>query len=179
MVDKVGPRHLMRSFMYGHPRRRGGGRLAIAVVLVSLLLLAIALMLRSTIVLRAGTAASAPLIVTGTIYDSSGNLVEGADVNVTVIRSILPWPSQTYVSIEGGFYVVTFDMTDWQIGDTVKVVASFGGENGENQTTADSSPLEINVTLVAAIPELHDTASVMLTVGAMAALVILVARRRR
>jgi len=179
MVDRAGPTELMRSFMYGHPHRRGDRRLAIAVVLISLLLLTLAVTLRSTVVLRAGTAASDNLIVNGTIYDSSGNPVEGADVNVTVIRSILPWPSQTYVSIEGGFYVVTFIMTDWQIGDTVKVVASFGGESGENQTTADSAYLEINVTLVATIPELHGSASVMLTVGSMTALILLVARRRR
>jgi len=179
MVDRVGPRQLMRSFMYGHPHRRGNRRLVIAVVLVSLLLLTLAVMLRSTIVLRAGTAAGVdPLIVFGTVYDSSGNLVEGADVTATVTGTIDPAPSQSTASI-GGFYSVTFNGTDWKIGDTVKVVASFGGESGENQTTADSTSIEIDVHLVSTIPEFHGSASVMLTVGAMAALILLIARRRR
>jgi len=177
MVDRVGPRQLMRSFMYGHPHHRGNRRLAIAVVLVSLLLITLAVTLRSTMVIRAGTAASGPLIVFGTVYDSSGNPVEGADVTVTVIGSAAP--PQSVQSIVGGFYTVTFDMTDWNIGDTVRVVASFGGESGENQTTAVSVDLEIDVSLVSAIPELHGSASVMLTIGAMAALVVIFSRRRR
>ena len=180
MVDRAVSRQLMKSFMYGHPYRRGNRKLAIAVVLISLLLITLAVTLRSTIVLRAGTAAgNDPLIVFGTVNDSSGVPVEGADVIVTVIGTIVPSPSQSTVSIGGGFYTVTFEGKDWNTGDNVKVGASFGGESGENQTTADSANLEIDVYLVSTIPELHDSVSVMLTVGAMAVLVLLVARRRR
>lgn len=166
--------------MYGHPHRRGDRRLAIAVILVSLLLLTLVATLRSTIVLRSGTADGiTPLIVFGYVNDSSGNPVEGADVTVTVTGTIDPAPSQFTMSIVDGFYSVSFNGTDWNTGDTVKVIASFGGESGENQILADSGNLEINVTLVATIPELHGSASLMLTVGAMAALVLLVVRRRR
>jgi len=179
MAGKAGPRQLMRSFMYRHTHRRGSRKPAMVVVLVALLVLALAMMLRSTVVFRAGTAAADNLIVFGTVYDSNGIAVEGADVNVTVIGSIVPSPYQLTASIVGGFYTVTFVSTDWQIGDTVKVVASFGGESGENQTTAASENLEIDAHLVAAIPELDGPASVMLTVGGTAALVLLVARRRR
>ena len=179
MADRARPRQLMKSFMYVHPHRRGNRGPVMAVVLISLLLLMLALTLRSTIVIRAGTAASDNLIVFGTVYDSSGNPVELADVTVTVVGSAAA--PQSVQSIEEGFYTVTFDMKDWQIGDTVKVVASFGGESGENQTTAGSAYPEIDVHLVPSIPipEFHDSASVMLTIGAMASLVLLVARRRR
>lgn len=144
-------------------------------LLIPVLLLALPVVIRPVAVVPAGTTAeSEPLIIFGTVYDAGGIPVEGADVTVTVMGSYAA-PQDT-VSITGGFYTVSFFPTDWTTGNTVKVVSSFGGESGENQTTADSANLQIDVHLVAAIPEFP---SILPVVGATAVMVAIISGCRR
>lgn len=167
---------MMNSFMYKHPYRKGSGKLTLLALLTSFLFLAIPLAFRPLAAVPVATAnGPGALILFGTVYDSGGNTVEGADVTVTVIGGTAA-PQDT-VSIAGGFYTVTFDLSEWTPGNFVKVVASFGGESGENQTqTTTDLSYQIDVHLAAAIPEFP---SILPIVGAAAVMVTIISGWRR
>jgi hypothetical protein len=120
-------------------------------------------------------------VVRGQIYDQSGNPIGGANVTIEAVRGGTTRDTQWYDSSEvDGFYTVTFSiMDDLQVGDTIKVTASYSGFQSSNSTTADSGPLlTIDVTIVGiTVPE-FGSLSVAAICGAFVAVFILIGRRR-
>lgn len=169
-------RRLTKTFMYKHPCRRRNGKAVLAILLVGSLLAFLPLLLRTEAVVPAKTAETSPLIVFGYVYDSTGTLVDGSVVTVTNLDNGKSLDSDPTI---GGFYTVTFDVLDWAMGNRIKITATFGDETGENQSVASSNAIQIDLHLNAAIPEIPGTASLLLTVCAIGALIEAFWRWRR
>ena len=100
-------------------------------------------------------------IVQGTVYDTGGLPVIGADVNVSMYdnETLRSWLTDTTDS--NGMYLITFGGMGgepWGVNDTILVVAESGEYFGTNSTIAhdvdDPGPQQfINVTLSTVIPE--------------------------
>ena len=106
---------------------------------------------------QTGEGATVPKDVRGYIYDSLYNPVEGANVTVTM-EDTDGTPSTTYYfdeSLSSGYYKVTFDLDEWEVGYAIDVTAKFGGDERTNSTMADVEPFQmVNVTLLlTTIPE--------------------------
>jgi hypothetical protein len=90
-------------------------------------------------IVHVANAASQPKIVWGYVYDEGDQPLAGATVTVTmkygagITRSELTAdPTEP-----DGYYIVTFDATQWEEGDTVEVSAmKSGGEVATNSTQA-------------------------------------------
>jgi hypothetical protein len=171
---------MVRSFMYKHPRRDRGLAKVMAILAPIALLLMVALV-PIHVGSRAAVAAVGPLAVDGTIYSSSGAIVAGASVVVTIldgtnVRVVMPTTSDI-----NGFYAVSVDPSFWSTGNTILVGATKGSDFGENSTVADEGTpfATIDVHLgISTIPELGGPATVALTVTAIGMLVVFFARRR-
>ena len=112
---------------------------AVATVIVAIALL-IALSLNPA---SDRSVAAGPKNVRGTVYDSIGNPVAGANVTVKIIRGGSTITTLWYDSTESnGFYTVTFGFGDWYDLDTIEVTAKYDLDEATNSTVADSGPLQ-------------------------------------
>jgi len=150
---------MMSTFYYKRPRRRRTpllnlGRAAIVAAAILFIGAATAVFLLSSSIT---SAAEGPKGVDGIVRDSFGDVVVGADVTVNIRNkpSGQVTASLQYVTITGGFYTVSFAKEQWQIGDTIEVLASYGDESGTNSVVADEEPYqEVNVNMLPiVIPE--------------------------
>src|SRR5512136_1961677 len=74
---------------------------------------------------HASAAPNGPLIVQGIVYDDQGNPLDGAHVVVTDLRT---HASGDYGTFGGGFYYVSISGGgQWDVGDTIEVVATAPG----------------------------------------------------
>lgn len=126
--------------------RLKGARFSLMIVFT---LTVVAMMIAPAIV----SGASGPKQVRGYVWDSAGRDVEGADVTVNIrdpdIRATL---SDTTDAT--GYYSVTFGPSDWDIGDTIEVIATYLSNQETNSTSANSNPFQwVNVTYTFEIPE--------------------------
>jgi hypothetical protein len=145
----------------------GAGRLRMIALLAVLGFVACA-----TTIPQTSEGETTPTAVTGYIYDSGYNPVEGANVTVT-IEGPGGTPSTTYYydeSLSSGYYKVDFSSDDWEVGYTIDVTAKFGGDERTNSTVAVSGAFQmVNVTLLlTTIPEFGGL------FGSSAALVVVV-----
>ena len=124
------------------------------------------------------------LTIQGTVYDSGGSPLDGADVVVTDTTTHV---SLDYVSFAGGFYTLTFSAGDWGIGDTIRVVANVLGEEEKVNSSevpadieSDSYAMTIDVHFGTAIPQLGSSVGMMIAAGLVGLVaVVAVGVRRR
>lgn len=84
-----------------------------------------------------------PLDVRGTVYDSLGSPVAGANVTVKIIHLSITIATLWYDSTESnGLYSVWFGMSDWNVGDTIEVTAKYGLDQATNSTVANADPVQ-------------------------------------
>ena len=155
-------------------------RLAIAAASMLVVALLLATMVASPASDMGAELESAPstdtTIVMGTVYDSLGDPVVGADVNVSMYDGATLRSYENDVSDSLGGFVATFGagpgMSPWGVGDTILVVAEYNEESGTNSTTAhdidDPGILQqINVTIGTVIPEFGDLGTIVPVVGVL------------
>jgi hypothetical protein len=169
----------MMSFMYRHNRRRHKNAILLvgAVILASLLGLQL---LRSVHPESKTTIlASDPKSVWGYVYDEFGDPVNGAHVNVSI------WTGSTFRSaieidtIDPGFYEAVFASAQWDVGNIIKVTATWGSLLWLNTTVAVIGPDQnIDLSLVNLIPEFGGQLSVTPVVVASVMVLLLVFRRK-
>ncbi|UCE91289.1 MAG: hypothetical protein JSV90_07720 [Methanobacteriota archaeon] len=129
-----------------------------------------------------------PTIVTGTVYDSGGTPVIGADVNVSMYDGATLRSYQTDVTDSLGMYEASFGFgiggDEWGVNDTILVVAEYGEEIGTNSTVAhaidDPGMLQyVNVTIGTVIPEFGDLGAILPIVGSLGIFMALFFARRK
>lgn len=166
----------MRSFRYRHPcrDRRRGGHLALLALSV------LVFFIPSLVGVQVATAAGiGPKIVDGHVYDSSLAPVAGASVEVKIMSGPTVRETQTDTTDSLGFYTVSFDPNNWDVGDTITTTATKGADSGSASTTANDSVFQtLDATLGAAIPEFSQ-GGVVLVVGSVIVLMLVGAGRRR
>jgi len=181
LTDRRPMVRMVRSFMHKHPRRDRGLTNVMAILAPIALLLMVAIV-PVHVGSRASVAApSGPLIIDGTVNSSAGSPVVGADVVVTILDGATVKATQSFTSVVYGFYTVTFAYGDWDYGNTILVVATYGSDVGQNSTIAsfDFQTIDVKLGTVIGIPELGGPAMTALTVSAIGMMVVFYARRRR
>lgn len=122
-------------------------------------------------------AAAFPKIVSGHVYDSQPVNVSGASVTVTILNGVTERASQTTTTDGDGFYQVTFDGTNWDISNTIKVDAALDTLTGTYSVVADGTPAQtVDVYFSSPIPEFGNLAVVC---GAVLAVFLVFSRRSR
>ena len=134
----------MATFLYRRPRtaRGSGSKRAKVMAFGSLVLIgayiaifAIAPLLAVSGQTSAG-AGDGPKNVWGYVYDQLGTPLDGITVTVTIKDpGSNPRATLTNISFAGGFYTVTFPESDWYVGDTIYVNATYGSEPATNSTS--------------------------------------------
>jgi len=129
-------------------------------------------------------AATGPKQVRGYARDVDGRLIQGIPVTINIrwagddsIRATL-----TASSDENGYYSVTFEYTQWDIGDRIQVIATHGANQVSNSTVAVEFPFQYcNVTFPYAIPEFGSIVGFVIAGGLIAAvaMVFLVSRKKK
>ncbi len=143
-------------------------------VLISLSALLLVVMMFSANLASAGPG---PKSVRGYIWDNMGNRVEGAHVLVEIIN---PGNGQvkisdTFDSDSNGFYSVMFGPFDWEVGDTIKVTATYNSVPRSNTTSADANAIQfVDVTFPFEIPQMGGGWLGLLVSGGAVAAVALV-----
>lgn len=128
-------------------------------------------------------AASGPKVVRGYIRDNEGTVLQNADVTINILypdTSLRSTLSDT--SDSSGFYSVTFGNSDWDIGNTIQVIATYSSNQERNSTLANANPVQyVNVTYPYVIDEFGSALGLIMAGGAIAAVaaVFLVFFRRR
>lgn len=151
----------MNSFMYVHPvRDRKKENIAVMIALsATLFMVPVVAALFVTPATIVSAQNSGLKIMSGTITDSMGSPVVGANVNVSMYDATTSvWVSSLlYTTLSSGFYTVTFGGMGgaaWEIGDRVVATATLGPDTGSNEAIADAEPVQtIDVTMGAVIPE--------------------------
>ena len=115
---------------------------------------AIAMLLMATVAVtmssNPGEASIWPMPIDGYVLDRVGDPVVGANVTVKVYTGTTLKATRYYDSTEvDGFYAVTFDGPQWDIGDLVEATATFGTHVATSSIPADGSiPMpKLNVTM--------------------------------
>jgi len=193
MVDPELISRVTATFVYRRPRRKKSRSLFLLLVMALIVVLSVLFFQMASVVsspsapvppsVPTRTAAGDPLIVYGYVYDSLGQPVDGATVDV-----FMKYPDKTTVrksyntiSAGGGYYSVTFlDYTEWYPGDFVDVLATYGTETASNLSVpADEFGLqEIDVSFTSfIIPEIG--VPLAIPVSLVIAVVMMGLRRQR
>ncbi len=126
-------------------------------------------------------AGSAPKPIYGYVYDSSLAPVSGATVLVQVYVGAGPTvrSSLSTASDSGGFYTVTFDPMNWEIGDKIKVTATKGLDSGSAATTATGDPTQqVDVTISTVVPEFESPALAAVGMLAVVCVAVILTKKR-
>jgi len=121
------------------------------------------------------------------IWDDAANNVTGALVVVSIIApdtSVRATDSE--LSDENGWYSLQFGPSDWYIGDTIRVVCTYSGNQEMEEVAAGSSassPYQyVNITFPFEIPQFGSILGTMVTIGAVGmigAVFVVYSRRRK
>ena len=146
-------------------------------------MLSAALVISILLVSGSGTAATNPKSVRGYVWDSVGNLVNGADVTVNIMQGAVIRSTLTDVTDSAGFYSVLFPADQWDVGDTIEVFASFSGDTTlPNSTAATSANVQwVNVTADFLIPDFGSATGLLISgtlLGAIAVGTLVYFRKR-
>jgi len=115
-------------------------------------------------------AALGPKIVQGYVNDTVGNPLEGALVTVEIDAQGTGTVRDTQTDTTGsdGYYMVSFAPSNWDIGDTIHVTATYDTNQQSNQTVAnDSTSQQVNVKFGFAIPEFSNLFGLVATLAAV------------
>lgn len=123
-------------------------------------------------------AGPANLTVIGYVYDNAGTPLEGADILVEVRAGSFPTRSAT--TDEDGFYLVDFDLADWQIGDTVRTTATYNTVEEFEEGVADGSTVvNLDIHFAFEIPEFGSLLGVLAATMLMGTIAVFSVRRRK
>ena len=123
-------------------------------------------------------AGPANLTVYGYVYDNGAQPLEGAGVVVEVLAGT--FPSESATTDVDGFYMVEFDLADWQIGDTVRTTVTYSSNQEYEEAPAEAdTTMQIDVTFSYAIPEFGSFAGVVVATVLMGSVAIISMRRQR
>ena len=114
--------------------------------------------------------------VVGYITDSTGTLVEGADVAVTIVQT-----STTLHCVTGsdGFYQVEFSESEWNDNDDITVIATFGGQATETGVCdQDTTFSQIDVQFTFEIPEFGSAMGSVVVIAALAVVAVVFVWKR-
>lgn len=162
--------------------RRGSGtraRVASAFTLtVAIALVAMFLLSQSV------EAATGPKQVRGYVRDVDGRFIDEIPITINIRRASDNTVRATLTDTSGvdGYYSQTFGPTDWDIGDTIEVIATNGGDQESNTTLATVLPMQwCNVTFPYAIPEFGSIVGFLVAGGLIAAVavVFLVVKKKK
>lgn len=122
--------------------------------------------------------------VRGYVRDIDGNFIEDIPVTINIRRASdnTVRATLTDTTDEIGFFSQTFAPADWDIGDTIEVIATHGGNQESNTTLAIDFPTQYcNVTFPYAIPEFGSMIGFAVAGGLIAAVaaVFLVVKKKK
>jgi len=160
------PRFLLtKSFMYARRRHRRGPYAIICVLFGTALVLSTPLLVANHIISDfTASAAPGPTRVQGHVYDSLGSTVYNAQITVTFLTSSASWSGST--DINGYYQSRSFGPTEWSIGETIEVTATYDLVQATNTSLAVNSITQIiDVTLSFVIPEFGTSSGFLLVVG--------------
>ncbi len=141
----------------------------------------------AAVLLVAGNSAAEiyPKGVRGYVWDSEGRAVEAADVTVNIKDGATVVATLTDVTDAVGYYSVTADPADWEVGYTIEVIAEFNSNQESNSTVAlsfEDAPYQwVNVTFTFEIPEFGGMTGLLVAggaIGAVAAVSLVYYRKR-
>jgi len=153
---------------------------------ITLMVVAIAAIALMPMFSQSASAATVPKAVRGFIEDSVGNKLDGALVVVNIraqadYDTIRETGSDTTGS--DGYYSVTIAMGNWDVGDTIQVIATYESDQAPpNETAADANAIQdVWVTFGYEIPQFGSLWGTMIAVGAIGAVgaVFVVHKKRR
>ena len=147
--------------------------LAVTVALVAMFLLS-----------QSVEAATGPKQVRGYVRDVDGRFIDEIPITINIRRASdnTVRATLTDTSDVGGYYSQTFGPSDWDIGDTIEVIATNGGDQESNTTLATALPMQwCNVTFPYAIPEFGSIVGFLVAGGLIAAVavVFLVVKKKK
>jgi hypothetical protein len=120
-----------------------------------------------------GMAETFPKVVRGFVWDSEGRTVEAADVTINIKDGGSTIATYTETTTSIGFYSLTVASEDWDVGNTIELIASFGGNQDSNSTIATSAPIQyVNMTFTFEIPEFGSMAGFIVTGGLLGAVAV-------
>ena len=112
------------------------------------------------------TAADHPKTVRGYIWDNVGNELEGASVTINIKDGETVVSTDSDTADSDGFYSVVFFSPEWDIGNTIEVIANYLSTEEINSTTADDSVVQyVNVSYSFEIPEFGSMAGFLASAG--------------
>ena len=151
----------------------------IAVVLTTMVF---ALTFVALMVPDATQAGTGPKIVRGYIWDSASNLIEGAEVTVSILAQSDLSVRATYSETTGadGEYYLSFDPDDWFIGDTIQTVATYNAVQETESTAATVDGVQwVNIQFEFEIPEFGSYLGLLIAGGAIGIVGIAVVSTKR
>lgn len=162
LTDDEYRERVMATFIYRHPERDGKRRnrrdLVTALGLLAVVGVYFAFVVLVPMLTISGqtVAGIGPKNVWGYVYDGAGTKADGVIVTVTIEDSV-GTPRAVKTNTSGwpiaGFYGVTFNGTDWFIGDTIRVSADLGPETNSSLISgSESQQIDLHLTSVI-IPE--------------------------
>lgn len=168
---------LMDSRVNGCARLRSGTALVLSMGLTA----AIVAML---LVSQGVSAATGPKQVRGYVTDVEGNFVQGIPLTINI-----RWASDdtvratiSAVSDEDGYFSETFEYSQWDVGDSIQVIATHDGNQVDESVTATDFPYQwCNVSFNYEIPEFGSVTGLLIAGGLIAAVavVLLVSKGRK
>ena len=118
------------------------------------------------------------LTVYGYVFDNGAQPLEGAGVVVEVQAGT--YPSLSTTTDSDGFYVVEFDLGDWQIGDTVRTTVTYSSYQEYDEAVTDEyGTVQIDITFAYAIPEFGSFFGVVVATVLMGSVAVISMRRQR
>jgi hypothetical protein len=122
-----------------------------------------------------------PKPVRGYVWDSADTLIIGADVTVNIKQGEVIRSTLTDTTDSAGLYAVAFESDQWDVGDTIEVIASYSGsESPPNSTAATSALVQwVNATICIEIPEFSNVGKVLSVTGMVGILTMFVFARKR
>ncbi|HEX7391982.1 MAG TPA: hypothetical protein VF374_03420 [Thermoplasmata archaeon] len=165
--------------------RRGSGTRA-RVAFAFTLTIAIALV-AMFVLSQSVQAASGPKQVRGYVRDVDGLLINDIPITINIRRASDNTVRATLTDTSGalgedGYFSQTFVYSDWDIGDTIEVIATHGANQESNSTVATVWPYQwCNVTFPYAIPEFGSIVGFLIAGGLIAAVavVFLVVKKKK
>ena len=143
------------------------------------IVLALAVGLLLSMVLSVGTVVAngeGPFVMGVVTNEGTDDPINGAKVNATC-NSVTVGPNTT---VSDGFYELDLATTGCNVGDTVDVVATYGGHTGSGSgTIGTSSLLHVNLAIVCVEIPIPEFATIAVPVGAILGLVLFFNHRKR
>jgi len=122
-----------------------------------------------------------PYVVDGKVYEGdTSHPIEGAEVSVTMYHSDETNDTLNTTTAEDGQYSVAFDYGDYEVGDTIEVVATYDGrQQTETDIVKGDDPggKTIDVIIPYLIPQLKGTIGVTLGMFVVAVIALVALRK--